>query len=232
MLGSLGLLVRSSVTNWQLLSSHDWRIDSVGNGLALFCPIVAFGLLPLVTREVGQTLGRCSETSGGRVATARNGAIRTVMCSEAIEHIRDCDSALAEFRRLFDIGGAFILSTPIRFSVRSLTRAAGRVSLRGNLTSGDQPYDRCHTWTSLETKLEQASLAPRKRLGFWFLPQLRKGMQYRLPDPIVVSLLCVLMPPDRALRTRVPRLGHPVYFVSETRRPRTGCPHTPDAHST
>lgn len=139
---------------------------------------------------------------------------RTIVCSEVIEHVRDSDSALAEFHRLLDVGGTLILTTPNWLSFYGLARAAGRLLLGRDFTSGDQPYDKWYTRRSLEAKLKRAGFCPQKWLGFWFFPPFGKGKKYRLPDRIVVPVLRVLMPLDRALRPWVPSLGHLLGVVS------------------
>jgi SAM-dependent methyltransferase len=139
---------------------------------------------------------------------------RTIVCSEVIEHIRDSGSALAEFHRLLHPGGALILTTPNWLSFYGLARAVGRLLLRRDLTSDDQPYDEWGTRKSLGAKLEQVGFHPQEWFGFWFFPPFGKGKKYRLPNWIVTPLLRVLMPLDRALRTWLPSLGHVLGVVS------------------
>jgi SAM-dependent methyltransferase len=139
---------------------------------------------------------------------------RTIVCSEVIEHVRGSDSALAGFHRLLDVGGTLILTTPNWVSLYGLARAVGRLLLRRDFTSDDQPYDEWYTKRSLETKLEQAGLQPQEWLGFWYFPPFGKGKRWRLPARLVVPLLRVLMPLDRALRVRLPSLGHVLGVVS------------------
>jgi 2-polyprenyl-3-methyl-5-hydroxy-6-metoxy-1,4-benzoquinol methylase len=143
---------------------------------------------------------------------------RTIVCSEVIEHIGHPDSALAEFHRLLDIGGTLILTTPNWFSLYGLARAVGRLLLGRDFTAGNQPYDKWYTKKSLETKLRQASFRAQKWFGIWFFPPFGKGEKYRLPDRILVPLVRALMPLDRALRPRIPSLGHITCVVSVKRR--------------
>lgn len=138
---------------------------------------------------------------------------RTIVCSEVIEHIRASNLALAEFHRLLSVEGMLILTTPNWLSFYGLARAAGRVLLGRDFTSGDQPYDEWHTKRSLETKLKQAELCPQKWLGFWFFPPFGKGTKYRLPDWMVVPLLHTLMPFERALRPVMSSIGHILFVI-------------------
>lgn len=107
---------------------------------------------------------------------------RTIVCSEVIEHIRDSDSALTEFHRLLDVGGRLLFDHAKLVSFYGLARAAGRILLGRDFTSGDQPYDKWYTKKSLELQLKQAGFCCQEWLGFWFQP-VRLAFQSRRTLP-------------------------------------------------
>lgn len=53
----LAFLFWTLAANWQAVRSYGWRVNGVRSGLAVLCLTTAFGLLPLVTRQVLSALG-------------------------------------------------------------------------------------------------------------------------------------------------------------------------------
>ncbi len=53
----LAFLFGSLVDNWQAVRSYDWQFDGARGGLAVFCLLAAFGLLPLASRQAFSGLG-------------------------------------------------------------------------------------------------------------------------------------------------------------------------------
>lgn len=146
----------------------------------------------------------------------RASSVRTVVCSEVIEHVRESQRALSEFFRVQNAEGVLVLTTPNWQSFYGLARLAGRFLLRRDFTSGDQPYDRWSTKRSLRTQLIAANFAPETWLGFWFFPPFGKG-KYRVPERLLTAFLRGIMPLERWLRTRLPSLGHVLCVVSYKR---------------
>lgn len=137
----------------------------------------------------------------------RKNAFKTIVCSEVIEHVRKADQALSEFRRIIQPSGQLILSTPNWVSFYGIARYMGRIILRRDLTSGDQPYDRWSTKWSLREQLLKARFNPSMWIGLWFFPPFGKG-RYRLPDRLIVPFLHLLLPLERRLRHLMDWVGH------------------------
>jgi SAM-dependent methyltransferase len=149
-----------------------------------------------------------------RLPFAESVGFQAILCSEVIEHVHNSDHALEEFCRTLTAGGRLILTTPNWLSWYGLARVAGRLLLRRDLTAGDQPYDRWSTKKELKERLGRTGFDPIRWLGFWYFPPFGKGQNYRLPDRVIIPLLRVLMPIDRALGSLLPALGHVVCVVS------------------
>lgn len=141
--------------------------------------------------------------------------IKSIVCSEVIEHVRNSQQALRDFYRVLEADGKLYLTTPNWISFYGLARAMVRLFGK-DLTSGDQPYDEWSTKKSLATQLEGVGFTSLRWVGLWFFPPFGKG-DIRIPNRFVVPFIRFLMPLERRIRRLLPSLGH-VVCVSGIKR--------------
>jgi ubiquinone/menaquinone biosynthesis C-methylase UbiE len=132
--------------------------------------------------------------------------IKTIVCSEVIEHVRNSQQALREFHRVLEVNGKLYLTTPNWISFYGLARAMVRLFGK-DLTSGDQPYDEWSTKKTLGTRLKRVGFTSLQWIGLWFFPPFGKG-EIRIPNRLMIPFLRFLMPLERKIRYLLPSLGH------------------------